>query len=45
VEYIVRTVIPAEDLEAVRDALPVWLPVEFSEAARRIRQAATPFPI
>jgi hypothetical protein len=41
VEYLVRS-IPAEDREAVRDALPVLLPPDFAEAARRIRQAATP---
>jgi hypothetical protein len=43
VEYLVRA-IPAGDREAVRDALPVLLPADFSDAARRIRQAATPLP-
>ena len=43
VEYLVRT-IPPEDREAVRDALPVLLPADFDEAARRVRQAATPLP-
>ena len=45
VEYIVRTQVPAEDREEVRDALPVLLSPDFSEAARRIRQAATPLPL
>lgn len=40
VEYIIRTEVPAEDGEAVRDALPVWLAADFSEAAWRIREAA-----
>ena len=44
VEYLVR-LIPAEDRLAVRDALPVLLPADFSEAAWRIRQAATRLPI
>jgi hypothetical protein len=44
VEYLVR-LIPAEGREAVRDALPVVLPADFSEAAWRIRQAATRLPI
>jgi len=44
VEYLVRS-IPAADREAVRDALPVLLPADFSEAAWRIRQAATRLPI
>jgi hypothetical protein len=43
VEYLVRS-IPAEDREAVRDALPVLLPGNFAEAAWRIRQAATRLP-
>ena len=41
VEYLVRS-IPADDREAVREVLPVLLPADFAEAARRIRQAATP---
>jgi len=41
VDYLIRS-IRAEDREAVRDALPVLLPADFAEAARRIRQAATP---
>ena len=45
VEYIVRTQVPAEVREEVRDALPVLLSPDFSEAARRIRQAATPLPL
>ena len=45
VEYIVRTQVPAEAREEVRDALPVLLSPDFSEAARRIRQAATPLPL
>jgi hypothetical protein len=44
VEYIVRTQVPAEVREEVRDALPVLLSPDFSEAARRIRRAATPLP-
>jgi hypothetical protein len=44
VEYIVRTQVPAEVREEVRDALPVLLSADFSEAARRIRRAATPLP-
>jgi hypothetical protein len=44
VEYILRTEIPAADREAVRDALPVWLAADFSEAAWRIRKAATLLP-
>jgi len=44
VEYLVR-LIPPEDREAVRDALPVLLPLGFAEAAWRIRQAATRLPI
>ena len=43
VEYLLRS-IPAEDREAVRDALPVLLSADFSEAAWRIRQAATRLP-
>ena len=43
VDYLVRS-IPAEDREAVRDALPVLLPADFSEAVWRIRQAATRLP-
>jgi hypothetical protein len=35
---------PAEDREEVRDALPALLPADFTGAARRIRQAATPLP-
>ena len=42
--YLVRS-IPAEDREAVRDALPVLLPADFCEAAGRIRQTATRVPI
>jgi hypothetical protein len=44
VEYIVRTQVAAEVREEVRDALPVLLSADFSEAARRIRRAATPLP-
>jgi hypothetical protein len=43
VEYLLRA-IPPEDREAVRDVPPVLLPADFSDAARRIRQAATPLP-
>jgi hypothetical protein len=45
VEYIVRTQVPAEVREEVRDALSALLSPDFSEAARRIRLAATPLPI
>jgi hypothetical protein len=44
VEYVVRTQVPAEVREEVRDALPVLLSPDFSEAARRIQQAATRLP-
>ena len=44
VDYLVRS-IAVEDRAAVRDALPVLLPADFSEAAWRIRQAATRLPI
>jgi hypothetical protein len=43
VEHLVRAISP-EDREAVRDALPVLLPADFDEAARRLRPAATPLP-
>lgn len=44
VDYITRNHIPPDIREAVSDALPVLLPADFAEAARRIRQAATPLP-
>jgi hypothetical protein len=40
VKVIVDKHIPAEDREAVRAALPILTPDDFSVAARRIRQAA-----
>jgi len=44
VEYIIRTQVPTEDREAIRDALPVWLPADFPEAAWRTRKVATTLP-